>query len=94
MEPPIALRFTPLACCLPLAALALAQAGNIGVTNAASFERGLPARGSLATIFGTGLVVPRLTVADRLPLPTTLAGVSVTIGGAAAPIQAVADAGG
>ena len=31
------------------------QIGNIAVTNAASFQRGLPSNGSVGTIFCTGL---------------------------------------
>ena len=71
-----------------------AQISNIKVTSAASFEPGLPARGSLGTIFCTGLTVEGVVSAEEVPLPTTLAGVTVTIGGALAPLLAVADLGG
>jgi uncharacterized protein (TIGR03437 family) len=66
-----------------------------GITNGASFAAGV-APGSIATIFGTGLTkgVNGIVVADRLPLPTQLAGTSVTIGGVAAPLFAVANVNG
>ncbi len=77
-----------------LALPASAQIGNIVVTNAASFEVGMPDRGSLGTIFCTGLVVDSVVRADHLPLPKTLAGVTVTVGGASAPLLVVASLGG
>lgn len=56
------------------------------VVNAASFAGGLVA-GSLATVFAAGVRddVGSL-VADALPLPATLAGVSVTVAGIPAPL--------
>ena len=72
--------------------LALAQAPQgLVVTSAASFQVGLPPKGSLGTIFCTGLTVHGITTAGTLPLPRTLAGVSVTAGGAPAPLLAVAE---
>jgi len=65
-----------------------------GVVNAASFAPGATA-GSLATVFASGV---RSTVgstsADRVPLPTTLGQVSITVNGTPAPILAVANANG
>ena len=55
---------------------------------------GLPAAGSIGTIFCTGLSVKGVVSAAGLPLPNSLAGTTVTIGGAAAPLFAVADLGG
>ena len=75
-------------------ALLLAQISNIVVTNAASFQAGLPAPGSIGTIFCTGLSVTGVVSAPGAPLPLSLSGVTVTVGGAAAPLFAVADLGG
>jgi len=60
------------------------------VTSAASFHIGLPARGSIGTIFCTGLIVKGVIPATTVPLPFTLGGVTVTVGGARAPLFAVA----
>jgi uncharacterized protein (TIGR03437 family) len=70
------------------------QIGNIVVTNAASFRAGVPQPGSVGTIFCTGLSVSGIVAADHVPLPFSLAGVTVSIGGAQAPLFAVADLGG
>ncbi len=67
---------------------------NIVVTSAASFQRVLPSKGSLGVAFCTGLQVQGVIYATTMPLPFTLGGISITIGGAAAPILAVADDGG
>lgn len=68
-----------------------AQIGNVVVTSGASFEPGLPSRGSIASVFCTGLVGVEGTVkATSLPLPTQLAGVRVRVGGALAPLFGVA----
>jgi uncharacterized protein (TIGR03437 family) len=67
---------------------------NITVTSAASFQRGLPPKGSLGTVFCTGLQVQGVIYATAYPLPRMLGGVSLTVGGAPAPILAVADLGG
>jgi len=63
---------------------------SAGVTNGASFVAGLTP-GSIATIFGTGIAkaASGIVQADRVPLPTQLAGSSVTIGGIPAPLFAV-----
>jgi uncharacterized protein (TIGR03437 family) len=60
-----------------------------GVANAASFAAGLTP-GSLATIFASGVLdAPGITGATSIPLPAILAGVSVTVNGAPAPLLAV-----
>ena len=69
------------------------QIGNIVVTSGASFQPGMPAKGSIGTIFCTGLSIPGVVSATTLPLPWNLAGVTVTVGGAAAPLFAVANLG-
>lgn len=79
---------------LLLPAAARCQIGNIVVTSAASFQPGLPASGSIGTIFCTGLVVSGTVIAPGVPLPLSLAGVTVTVGSAGAPIFAVAGLGG
>ena len=72
-----------------------AQIGNISVLDAVGFHQGLPPAGWIGTIFCTGLTVQGLVNAPGgPPFPTSLAGVSVTIGGVAAPILAVANWGG
>ncbi|MBI2690223.1 MAG: hypothetical protein HYX27_28280 [Acidobacteria bacterium] len=54
--------------------------------NAASFATGQPlVQGSLASVFGTALA-PSTVSATAIPLPPSLGGVSVTIGGVAAPL--------
>jgi len=63
------------------------------VVSAANFGPGLPARGSLTSIFCfcSSLVgIDRLVVAETMPLPLKLAGVEVSIGGSPAPLLAVA----
>ncbi|MGA3097754.1 MAG: hypothetical protein ABSF25_14975 [Bryobacteraceae bacterium] len=69
------------------------QIGSIVVTSGASFQPGMPAKGSIGTIFCSGLSIPGVVSATSLPLPMSLAGVTVTVGGAAAPLFAVADLG-
>ena len=65
-----------------------------GVTNAASFARGMVA-GSLATAFAAGIRdAAGVVLADRVPLPATLAGVSVSVGGMAAPLYSVSNVAG
>jgi len=64
-----------------------------GITNAASFLPGITP-GGIATIFGSELttgVRGRILAADRLPLPTQLAGTSVRVNGIDAPLFAVAN---
>ncbi len=57
-----------------------------GVINAASFAKGqVVAPGSLVSIFGTNLA-PSTSLASAIPLPISLAGVSVTFNGIIAPL--------
>src|ERR1035437_11089216 len=49
--------------------MAWCQIGNIVVTNAARFRTGIPAPGSIGTIFCTGLVVTGIVSASGVPLP-------------------------
>jgi uncharacterized protein (TIGR03437 family) len=66
------------------------------VTNGASFSAGASA-GSIITIFGTrltGLSAGTVVGADKLPLPTDLRGVSVTVNGVPAPLFAIANVNG
>lgn len=57
----------------------------VGIANAASGNATALAPGSLAAIYGSGLATSTATAA-AFPLPTTLAGAVVTLGGTAAPI--------
>jgi uncharacterized protein (TIGR03437 family) len=60
-----------------------------GVVNAASFDPGKPlSAGSLVAIFGTNLAAG-LAQADTVPLSTSLANVSVSFNGIAAPLDFV-----
>ena len=62
-----------------------------GVVNAASFNDRL-ARGSLGTIFGSNFTTTAPAGAASLPLPKTLAGVTVTVAGIPAPLIYVSSA--
>jgi uncharacterized protein (TIGR03437 family) len=90
------MRVATLALAIVLAAgTAPAQIRNVVVTSAASFEKGMPWPGSLASVFCTGLKgINGIVVADRYPLPLELAGVRVMIGEVRAPLFAVAELGG
>src|SRR5512133_3991808 len=69
-------------------------ASDTVAVNAASFEPGI-SPGGLTTIFGSDLTsVTGIVVADRLPLPTRLANVSVLVDGVPAPIYSIAYANG
>jgi uncharacterized protein (TIGR03437 family) len=70
------------------------QIGNIVVTDAAAFQSGIPINGSIGSIFCTGLNISGTIQAEGLPLPWSLAGISVTIGGASAPLFSVSELGG
>ena len=75
--------------------LAFAQAPAIdatkGVQNAASFAQGQAvAAGSYAAVFGSNFA-SGLTLADSIPLGTSLANVSVTFNGVLAPLGGVVD---
>jgi uncharacterized protein (TIGR03437 family) len=75
---------------LVLTVSALAQAPqNIVVTWASSFRAGVPPKGSIGAIFCTGLNISGTVQANGVPLPWSLAGVSVTVGGALAPLFSV-----
>jgi uncharacterized protein (TIGR03437 family) len=64
------------------------------VVNPASYFPGMTA-GSFAAVFAAGVLDDSgIVPADRIPLPTSLNGVSVTVDGVAAPILAVANANG
>jgi uncharacterized protein (TIGR03437 family) len=64
------------------------------VTSAASFQPGLVA-GEIAAVFGQGITnVTGILTAGSLPLPTELAGSSVTVNNVPAPIFAVANVSG
>jgi uncharacterized protein (TIGR03437 family) len=65
-----------------------------GVVNGASFAPGLTP-GSLATVFVAGVLDhPGIITADRIPLPSTLGGVSVIINGILAPLDVVSNVNG
>ena len=69
-----------------VAATAAATPVVTAALNGASFGSGAPlVQGSLASLFGTALA-PSAAFAPSVPLPQTLVGVSVTIGGVAAPL--------
>jgi uncharacterized protein (TIGR03437 family) len=67
------------------------QFSSAAITNGASFVSGLPLPGGLASIFVHGLNVTGTVMAGGFPLPTELAGVSVSVGGNPAAILAVAN---
>jgi uncharacterized protein (TIGR03437 family) len=67
---------------------------SIVVTSAASFQIGLPPKGSIAAAFCRGLQVQGVIYGTTNPLPFTLDGISITVNGAPAPILGVADDGG
>jgi uncharacterized protein (TIGR03437 family) len=75
---------------LTTAIWAQGQIGSIVVTSAAGFEPGLPAKGSIAAVFVTGLTGIEGIITAGLPLPTELAGVRIRVGGTYAPIFDVA----
>jgi len=60
------------------------QGAAVALVNAASYEP-VVAPGSIAALFGAGFTTQTLS-ASSLPLPSTLAGVTVKIGGRAAPL--------
>jgi uncharacterized protein (TIGR03437 family) len=75
------------------AVAACAQIANIVVTSAADYSVGLPTGGAAASLFCTGLDVQGTVAAAGAPLPYTLAGVQVSVGGSSAPLYAVASLG-
>ncbi len=74
--------------CLTVAGLvtpsARGQISQVALVNAGSYETAV-APGSIAALFGNGLAT-QTQVAGALPLPVTLAGTSVKIGGRTAPL--------
>jgi uncharacterized protein (TIGR03437 family) len=64
------------------------QGNSVAIVSAASFANTV-APDSIASIFGSGLATST-AIADRQPLPTELAGTTVTIGGVATPLFSVA----
>ena len=65
---------------------ARAQSVNVGaITNAASFEKGPVAPGTIVSIFGSNLS-RNTTTASALPLPVSLDGTSVTVGNQVIPL--------
>ena len=67
----------------------------LAITSAAGFMPGLPQPGSLATAFCTGLTgISGVIPANSNPLPHSIQGVGVVVGGIDAPLLAVADFGG
>jgi uncharacterized protein (TIGR03437 family) len=71
------------------------QVTAAGITNGASFQSGI-SPGELITIFGVNLSndVHGVAAFNQVPLPTTLAGTSVLIGGTAIPLFYVINANG
>lgn len=78
--------------CLLAAAFAWAETPAVVVTTSAvTHEPGLPNAGGIASLYVAGLSVAGIVAAEGTPLPTSLAGVTVDVCGAAAPLFAVAD---
>ncbi|HLK18341.1 MAG TPA: hypothetical protein VKT81_05265 [Bryobacteraceae bacterium] len=63
----------------------LLRGSAMAVANAASGQAGITAPGSIISIYGSGLAQSTMS-ASGIPLPSSLAGASVTIGGISAPI--------
>jgi uncharacterized protein (TIGR03437 family) len=73
---------------IPVVLVVGASEGKIaGIANAASFQQAF-APGMLLSIFGDGLATTGAQ-ARTIPLPLTLAGVSATVNGIAAPIEGI-----
>lgn len=63
------------------------QVGAGGVVNAASFAKGQPlAPGSIFSVFGSAMASSTPGAAASLPLPTSLAGASLVVGGITVPL--------
>jgi uncharacterized protein (TIGR03437 family) len=85
-------------CCLALAVILLAvmpartasarvQAASATLVNAASYDPArIVAQGSIAALFASGMTTDQPQAASTLPLPTTLANLSVKIDGLQAPL--------
>jgi uncharacterized protein (TIGR03437 family) len=65
-----------------------ASVGSGGVVNAASFDKSeVLAPGSIVSVFGSGMTTSSTpAIGSTIPLPTTLTGATITIGGIAAPL--------
>jgi uncharacterized protein (TIGR03437 family) len=68
-----------------LAVFGLLRGPAMAVANAASGQAGVTAPGAIISIYGSGLAQTTLSAA-ALPLPSTLAGATVTVNGLTAPI--------
>jgi uncharacterized protein (TIGR03437 family) len=68
-----------------LAVFGLLRGAAMAVANAASGQAGVTAPGAIISIYGSGLAQTTMS-ATGLPLPSTLAGASVTVNGLMAPI--------
>jgi uncharacterized protein (TIGR03437 family) len=80
--------------CVAFSPLVCGEIRVLAVTTSAAFVHGMPSRGSLATLFCTGLQgITGIVSASQTPLPRMLADVRVTIGKHDAPLLAVADLG-
>ena len=73
------------------ATASLFGANGLVVASGVTFEPGLPNNGGFATAFLSGLNLSGIIAAQGTPLPLSLAGVTVDVCGAPAPLYAVAD---
>jgi uncharacterized protein (TIGR03437 family) len=72
-----------------------AKIADLTVTSAANFSIGVPRAGSVAALFCTGLIgIQGIVIGGGPPLTTEIQGIRVTVGGAQAPLFAVAELGG
>lgn len=84
-------RYAVVAVLMWFAQTAPAEIRVAAVAVSADFSPGLPSFGSLASVFCTGLApIEGVRSAESVPLPYEIAGVSVRVGGAPAPLLAVA----
>jgi uncharacterized protein (TIGR03437 family) len=67
---------------------------NIVVTSSAGFHMGIPASGSLASLFCSGLKLTTSVTSTQYPLPFELAGVQIRVGGVMAPLLSASELGG
>ena len=72
---------------VPIISARTANGVSSGIVDGAAYL-GTPSGGSIAALFGTGLAASTAK-ATTLPLPTSLAGTTVTISGRAVPLFAV-----
>ncbi len=76
------------------ATASLFGADGLVVTSGVTFSAHLPENGGIASAFLSGLNVSGVVAAQSVPLPLSLAGVTVDVCGASAPLYAIADLGG